>query len=142
MASMPSLADLVAVSGKSAPAFFTADSRPGDSITGNVLDVSIRQALDPQTRRPRVWENGDPVLQAVITLSTDLRAEDDANDNGERSIFIKWWGTQRQAFLDALKAAGQGDLSLGQEFTATFVRTEKATSKAMSDTKVYEYRVG
>jgi hypothetical protein len=137
---LPALAELVANSGESAPSFFNKDSKPGDTVTGHITDVQVRQARDPQTNKLRTWENGDPTLQVVVTIQTDLDPVDE-NDDGARSIFIKWWGVQRKALLAALKAAGQEDLSDGQEFTATFVSTEKATGRAMSDTKIYEYTI-
>lgn len=137
---LPSLADLVAVSGASAPSFFNKDSKVGDSVSGSVVDVQTRQARDPQTNKARFWENGDPVIQVVISLQTDQHT--DENDDGVRSVFVKFWGVQRKAFLAALKDANQSDLSIGQQFTATFVGTEKATSRAMSDTKIFEYKIG
>lgn len=137
---LPSLADLVAVSGAAAPSYFNKDSKVGDSITGFVTDVQTRQARDPQTNKVRFWENGDPVIQVIVSLQTD--AKTDENDDGVRSVFIKFWGVQRKALLEALKAAGQSDIIAGQKFTATFVGTEKATSKAMSDTKIFEYVIG
>lgn len=137
---LPSLGDLVSASETAAPSFFDKDSKVGDSISGNVTAVATRQARDPQTNKARTWENGDPVIQVVVSIQTDLQTEE--NDDGIRSVFVKWWGVQRKAFLDALKTANQTDLSIGQQFTATFSGTEKASNKAMSDTKIFTYEVG
>lgn len=137
---LPSLADLVANSGAAAPSFFNKDSKIGDSITGMVVEVQTRQHRDPQTNKSGVWENGDPMIQVVVSIQTELH--DGADDDGVRSVFIKWWGKQRAAFLEALKDAGQDNLSVGQEFTATLTGTEKNANKALSDTKLYEYTIG
>jgi hypothetical protein len=137
---LPSLADLVASSGAAAPSFFTKESKVGDSITGQVLDVQTRQHRDPQTNKLGVWEGGDPMLQIVVTIQTELH--DGADDDGVRSVFIKWWGRQRSALLEALNDSGQDNLTVGQEFTATLSGTEKNANKALSDTKLYTYKIG
>lgn len=137
--SMPSLAELVANSETAAPSFFTKDSKIGDTITGAVVGVQTRQARDIQTRQPRVWENGDPVLQVVVSIQTDEKT--DENDDGVRAVFIKFWGAQRQALLDALKDANLSDVPLGSTFTASFVGTEKSNNRAFSDTKLFEYSI-
>lgn len=136
---MPSIAELIANSGSSAPAYFTKDSEIGDTITGTVQDVNIRQTVDPATREPQTWQDGTPRLQACIELATDLK--DDAEDDGLRTVYVKWWTHQRAAFLAAVLEAGVEDLRAGDTFTATFTGIEKATRKGVNDTKLYAYEI-
>jgi len=139
---LPSLAELIEQSGSSAPSFFNKNSKVGDSVTGSILNVDTRQARDFKTKKPRVWENGDPVIQVIVTIQTEGLPAIDESDDGSRSIFIKFWGVQRKALLEALKKAGQDDLSIGQTFTTTFTGTEKAANKGEDDTKIFTYEIG
>lgn len=136
---MPSIAELIANSGSSAPAYFTKDSEVGDTITGTVSSVNVRQTVDPATREPQTWQDGTPRLQVVIELQTALR--DDAEDDGIRTVYVKWWTHQRAAFLAAVADAGIDTLEDGDAFTATFVGIEKATRKGVNDTKLYAYSI-
>lgn len=137
--SMPTLAELVAQSGAGAPAYFDKNSAIGDVLTGEVLDVNVRQALDVATRKPLEWPDGTPRLQVVITLQTDIRDEKD--DDGHRSVYVKWWTHQRAAFLAACEAAELSEVLPGDKLTVTFSGTEKNPQKGMSDAKLFTYEI-
>jgi len=122
-----------------APSFFNADSRVGDSITGQITATAVRQATDFMTKAPLTWDDGNPREQIVITLATNLRDEG-PDDDGARSIYVKWWGSQRQALVAAIKESGDDDIRVGGTFSATYVRDEPATERGLSATKIYSYR--
>lgn len=126
-----------------AMSFFSKHSQPGDTVTGRILDVYQMQVTDYMTGQPKTWDNGDPQMQIIIKIQTDL--QNDADDDGQRSIYIKTWGRQWNALWEAAKAIGARKLSaalrVGAEFTATYVREEAATKPGLNATKVYEYRI-
>lgn len=130
-----------AVAGQGNRSFFTKDTPPGTSITGTIVNVTTMQVTDYITKQPKTWDNGDPMLQAVVTIQTSLK--DDAEDNGMRAIYIKLWGQQNRALGDAVRKTGRTRaseaLTIGSTFTATFTST--APSKMGSPTKLYEYNI-
>lgn len=124
-----------------AKSFFTKDSPIGSTVTGTITSVSVMQATDFATGQPLTWDNGDPRQQAVITLQTSLR--DHAEDTGERGIYIKLWGVQKNALAQAVRKAGKEKaseaLTIGSTFTATLTGTKP--SQKGSPTKLYEYTI-
>lgn len=76
----------------------------GDTIKGTVVAAEMRQQIDIDTGKPATWDNGDPKMQAVITLQTEDR--DDADDDGIRNLYVK--GSKKpesQSLAAALAAA-------------------------------------
>jgi hypothetical protein len=122
---------------------FTSDSVPGETHTGKILDVQVRQTTDFQTGQPQFWDSGEPKQQAIIQLQTDER--DDPEDDGIRAAYVKLWGLQKKALMDAVRSAGcrkaSEALKPGSVFTATFTGHGEAKSRGMSAPKLYEYRI-
>ena len=120
---------------------FNKNSVVGETVSGPIVSAVQRQVTDYVTKAPETWDNGDPKLQAVITIKTDLRV--DENDEGNRSIYIKTWGLDKQALIAAVQAAGFADvnsaLAPGNIFTASFTGTQP--SKYGSDQKIYAYQI-
>lgn len=112
---MSSIDDLLAGGGKS----FKFEN-PGDTVTGVVKAVQVRQARDFDTGKPSFWDDGQPQEQIAISLATDMRDPADPQDDGERNIYIKGWGGQLQAFRAAVKTGGKP--APGDTFTASFTR--------------------
>lgn len=134
-----SLADLIAQSGASAPAFFTKTSTVGETVTGRVVSVNVRQVNDFVTNKPATWDDGSPRLQVHVTIQTEMH--DNKDDDGKRSVYVKWWTHQRRAFLEAVAAAGIQDLEPDDIFTAAYVGTEPSDRKGFDDTKIFEYEI-
>lgn len=59
----------------------------GDTVKGVITSMNKRQQTDPNTGKPKYWDNGDPVMMLVITLETELR--DDDEDDGMRNIYLR-----------------------------------------------------
>lgn len=122
-------------------AFFNRDSQIGATVTGTILDATVRQVTDFQTGKPKFWDDGSPQQQVVITLKTDLR--EDADDEGDRSLYIKTWGTQWRALQEAVRNIGASKLSEalapGNIMSAAFTGTKKAGNGF--DEKLYAYRI-
>jgi hypothetical protein len=111
---------------------------PGDSVAGIVDNVMIRQATEFGTGKPLTFDNGDPREQIVVVLKVDNHIPEDENDDGMRAVYIKGWGQQRRAFIQATRDGGKP--VQGSRFTASFVRLEPSKAGGFP-AKVFEYRI-
>jgi hypothetical protein len=132
-----STADLLSES-LSNRSFFSGESVIGDTITGTVVDYEARQTRDFDDNKLEFWDDGSPRLQLVINIQTDLPAVD-ADDEGIRSIYVKWWGQSRKAFLTAVKEAGVTDLAAGGTLTASYIGDGEKVDKKKNAPKLYAY---
>ncbi len=124
--------------------FFNLHSEPGDTVTGTITKVDVKQVTNYKTKEPEFFPSGDPKKQVILTLQTSLR--EDADDDGKRSVYIPLWGGKKAALADAMRAAGMKEastaLALGNTFTARFVGEERKHGKDGSYTeKIYEYAI-
>lgn len=124
--------------------FFNLHSEPGDTVTGTIAKVDVKQVTNYKTKEPEFFPSGDPKKQVILTLQTSLR--EDADDDGKRSVYIPLWGGKKAALADAMRAAGMKEastaLALGNTFTARFVGEERKHGKDGSYTeKIYEYAI-
>lgn len=129
---MSTLDDLLAGGGKS----FKFD-RIGDTVTGTIASVIVRQVTNFDTGKPEFWDDGKPQEQIVVTLSTNLKEDED--DDGARNVYIKGWGGQLRAFREAVRAAGSKPAP-GDTFTATYVADGEQPKKGFPP-KVYTYQL-
>jgi hypothetical protein len=112
----------------------------GDTITGAIVSTEVRQQTDLQGN-PLVWDNGDPRMQLVVTLATDLR--DDAEDDGHRAVYVKGskaFGSKslHDAVRAAVQNAGAKGLEPGGRLTVSYVGSEPAKTRGFSDRKLWE----
>lgn len=124
--------------------FFNQYSEPGDTVTGTITKVDVKQVTNYKTKEPEFFPSGDPKKQVILTLQTSLR--EDADDDGKRSVYIPLWGGKKAALGEAMRAAGMKEastaLALGNTFTARFVGEERRHGKDGSYTeKIYEYAI-
>lgn len=120
--------------GSAAPSFFTKDSEPGDTVSGMILKSEIRQVFDPNTRKPVNWASGRPQMQLVVTLVTE--------DGEEYSLYLKSWGVQRKALMEAAEKRGTSVAMAtrpGGNIRATFTGEAKSAKPGQDPTKIYEY---
>lgn len=117
-ASVPSFDDIFNSTGGTRSAF-NKDSQPGASVTGTLAsDPDVRQATDFQTKQPAFFlKSGKPKFEVVFDLQTDRR--DDPDDDGRRSVWVHWWGVQRDALTEAFKQFGRKPHK-GDTMTVTF----------------------
>jgi hypothetical protein len=118
---MTSARDLIM--GTSAPAF--AFNYPGDGVTGQILTEpkAVQQTIydprNPQSKELAFWPSGDPKMQVVFKIQTQLRNYEGINrpdknkpDDGVRTIYLKGKHMER-ATADAVTAAGGEWLDIG-----------------------------
>lgn len=138
-ANTPSFADLFKSTGGKRSAF-NKDSQPGATVTGTLAgEPDVRQATDFQTKQPAFFlKSGKPKLEVVFDLQTDLR--EDPDDDGRRSVWVHWWGVQRDALTEAVNQFGH-DPHKGDKMTVTFdgfVQLENAPQPAKHYTFKFE----
>ena len=138
-ASVPSFDDIYNSTGGTRSAF-NKDSQPGATITGTLAsDPDVRQATDFQTKQPAYFlKSGKPKYEVVFDLQTDLR--EDQDDDGRRSVWVHWWGVQRDALTEAFKQFGRKPHK-GDSMTVTFdgfVQLENAPQPAKHYTFKFE----
>ena len=131
------------LAGAGAKGAFNIDTPVGTSVTGTITAVDVRQATDYVTGKPKTWDDGNPQMQIVITLATDLRDPAIDDDDGTRAIYIKTWGPWKEALSEAIREAGGRKASdvlvPGARFTDTFTGTKPSTQG--SPTKIHAYRI-
>lgn len=123
---------------------FSKDTPPGTTITGTITDAAMKQVTKFGSTEPDHFQSGDPKMQVILTLKTDLH--DDIDDDGTRAAYIKLWGSQKAALAKAIDAAGCAKASQilipGTIFKATFHGKETRSSKNGSFTEnVYSYQL-
>lgn len=127
-----------------AKSVFSRDSQPGAVAEGYILEVQYRQTLEYGTQTPATFPSGDPKMQTILTIQTEY--QDDADDDGTRSVYIKMWGTQKRALADAIKRAGATKASeiiqKGNYFKATYLGEERKQGKGGAYMeKQYQYEL-
>lgn len=123
---------------------FSKDTPPGTSITGTITDATMKQVTKFGSTEPDYFQSGDPKMQIILALKTDLH--DDVDDDGTRAAYIKLWGSQKAALAKAIETAGCAKASQilipGTIFKATFHGKETRSSKNGSFTEnVYSYQL-
>lgn len=123
---------------------FSKDTPPGTTITGTITDAAMKQVTKFGSTEPDYFQSGDPKMQVILTLKTDLH--DDVDDDGTRAAYIKLWGSQKAALAKAIETAGCAKASQilipGTIFKATFHGKENRSSKNGSFTEnVYSYQL-
>lgn len=112
---------------------------PGDAVKGTVVSTEMAQQTDMEGK-PRTWDDGSPRMQLVVTLQTDERAPDDADDDGIRKLYVKG-GTKiastQKAVADAVRAAGATQLEVGGTLAVEFTGLGQPSKPGYSAPKLY-----
>lgn len=62
----------------------------GQIVTGTILEHPVsRQQTDMATKKPKFFKSGDPMMQVLIKLQTDLRDPENQDDDGVRTLYAK-----------------------------------------------------
>ena len=123
----------------SAPQAIGKEAPAGTSATGEITFAERRQVTDFQTGKPETWDDGNPKEQ--LKLIIDTGQPDPENDGTtERAVYIKLWGAQKAALIEALKTAGVKQIDTGGRFTITFTGEGEAPRAGFSKPKIYTYQ--
>lgn len=77
----------------------------GDTLQGEIVSMTVRQASDFNTKLPAVSSSGKPKMQLVIGVRIGPPVSEE--DDGVRLVDVNLWGMQRDALMDAVKAFGR-----------------------------------
>ena len=138
--------DIDALFGGSSNPTFTKDMTPGEVREGIVIAAPVaQQTTKYQSSELDFFSNGDPKMQLRIELSTEYQI--DADDQGDRTLYVKTWGGQSRAFTEAVHAAGAAKVSEvitpGAIIRVTFKgrQTVKSKNGSTFDENSYEYAI-
>lgn len=130
-------------SAKSAPAFFSKNSKKDDSVDLRITSIGMRQTRDEKGKL-ETWEDGTPKRQVVITgdnLNHGVEGTK-GNDQPAFTVYIKWWGAQRKNFAAACDAAEMDEPLVGDILSVTYLgEGEKPANKMLSAEKLYQFEM-
>ena len=117
----------------------------GDTIEGKILNVKRVQQTSFSDNTPLFWDNGDPRMQTVVELQTDLRSDDD--DDGVRSIWLKGGknfepgsgkgSSGEVALAQACRDAGSKSIDEGAVLKVAMTGLAKPTTRGYQPAKLY-----
>lgn len=106
----------------------------GDTHTGVITEFSAQQQTDFDDGSPKVFANGDPMMQIVIDVDTQQRL--DAEDDGKRRVYVK--SNMLKALSKACRDAGVKSIEAGGQLTVTYVGDgERSGGKKGNPPKLY-----
>lgn len=106
----------------------------GVTVTGVIEDISAKQQTDFTTGEPLVWPNGDPRMQVLVRMQTDLH--EDADDDGVRTLYVKG-KSLTGAVRDAVRKAGAKGLDVGGRLTVTYTGDGPQEKRGINPPKLY-----
>lgn len=121
-----------------APAF--SFENVGDTVKGVIIASEVSQQRDFQTGKPKFYDDGNPMMQLVVTLATDLRDPERPDDDGHRRIFAPRTG-KPQSMFQAIRTVVQrsgGRLEEGGTLAVKHVGTEASETRGFNPRKLYE----
>lgn len=119
---------------------FSKNDPIGFTVTGKIVSTEVRQQTSLEDGKPLTWDNGDPRMQLVVTLATDIA--DDEDDDGRRAVYVK--GSKQSgskslhdAVRAAVQAAGARGLEPGGTLSVSYIGSEPAKTRGFSDRKLW-----
>lgn len=83
----------------------------GTTWKGTITDKTMSQQTDMVTGKPKTYDDGNPMMQVVLTIQTDQRDATIEGDDGTRRLFIK--GAMLAAVKKAIKDADAPTAEVG-----------------------------
>lgn len=122
--------ELLMSAGARAAAFPTV----GTTVTGTICaEPKVQQQTDIDSGAPLTFPNGDPRLQILVPLQTDLRETED--DDGIRTLYAK--ANMLKALREAVISSGASGLEIGGQITVTYSGDAPATKRGYNPPKLY-----
>lgn len=109
----------------------------GAVVSGKVVRYEKRQSRDMDGNL-KVWDDGEPVWEIVITLETDDRDPDVEDDDGVRRLFVR--GQMLKAVRDALMKVRWRKSLVGGRLAVKYVEDGEQRRKGFAAPKLYAAR--
>ena len=106
----------------------------GTTVKGTVVSATTRQATEFGTGKPKTFDNGDPMMELVVTLQTTDRDPDDQNDDGRRTLYAG--AKMLKAIKAALQAAG-AKLEEGGTLAVQYTGDGEPSQRGFQPPKLY-----
>jgi hypothetical protein len=90
----------------------------GDKCIGRVVDSDMTQQTTLKGE-PRFFNDGKPMMQAVLTLDTEQRDPEIPDDDGKRRLFVK--GAMAKAVREAIRASGANEFEHGGMLAVEYI---------------------
>lgn len=126
------------LSGGGAPA--AKFKNQGDTVTGKIIEPpSVQQQKDPETGKLLTFEDGNPKVQLVIKLQTDLRDPEIDDDDGTRRLFVTATNAKQGGGMKgAFQRAGVRNPEVGGTLSVTYTHDGEASSAYRKPPKQYQ----
>lgn len=128
--------------GGGARSAFTKDTPVGTVVGGTIVSAESRQQTDYVTGEAKTWDDGNPMMQVVVVVQTDL--DEDSEDDGKRAFYLKGSTkndtTTAGAVAKAIRDAGAPGLEIGATLEMALTGFEAAQKRGMSDRKLWAAR--
>jgi len=122
--------DLLMSSGGKSATFPTV----GTVVTGTITaEPKAQQQTDMKTGEPKTFQNGDPMMQIIVSLQTTDREDDE--DDGIRQLYVK--ANMLKAIREAVQTAGAKGLEPGGVLTVKYVADGEVKTKGFNPPKLY-----
>lgn len=104
----------------------------GDRVWGTIMSSKVRQQTDIQGKL-KVYDDGNPMLQVVVTLLTELQEDDE--DDGLRAVYVK--GQMMAALRTAFVKAGVRGMEDGGKLLVQYTEDAKPVQQGFTGAKQY-----
>lgn len=114
--------------------------KEGEFVTGLVVNVDQRQRTDFRTGALLEWPDGNPRMQLLIMLDTELQEDED--DDGKRTVYVPIPSAIQAAIRDAVAKSGERGIGVGGKLRVTYTSTDEPKKRGENGAKRYsaQYR--
>lgn len=106
----------------------------GTTVKGTITASEVAQQTDYATGVPKTWDNGEPMMQVIVTLQTDDRDASVDGDSGLRKLYVR--GQMLHAVREALKQA-QAKLEVGGTLAVQYASDKPSEKRGFNPAKQY-----
>lgn len=106
----------------------------GAIVRGTITEKPVVKQQTDMNGGLKTFDNGDPMMQIIVTVQTDERDPEIEDDDGVRRIFVK--GNMLKATREAVRAAGKS-LEVGGVFAVQYTGDGVASQRGFTAPKLY-----
>jgi hypothetical protein len=114
------------LNGSSGPPAFKFEAI-GDIAKGTITNLETQQAKDFKTQAPKFYDDGNPIMQIVITQQPE--------NGDEFRLFVK--PAAKEVIRDAVEAAGATGLEIGGQLATQWTAEEPPQQIGMNPKKLF-----
>ncbi|MFC3980194.1 hypothetical protein [Streptosporangium jomthongense] len=108
----------------------------GTTVSGPITTPpTVEQQKDLDSGEPKVWSDGKPMMQMVVTVQTSLRDPQIVDDDGQRKFYIK--AKLLDAVRTAVRQSGARGLEVGGVLSITYVADGEVKKRGHNPPKIY-----